>query len=113
MSKQAESEALHLRARAFVAAFERSASMPETFDALVKDIAGFQARNIAGYARLRDARKEAIPAVPTDAFKVTRVSVWGESETPVVFRTSGTTVGARGSHWFRTCETYDAGSVAF
>ena len=113
MSKQGESEALHVRARAFVAAFERGVAMPESFDALAKDIADFQARNIAGYARLRDARGEAVPAVPTDVFKVARVSVFEESETPIVFRTSGTTVGARGSHWFRTCETYDAGSVAF
>jgi len=113
MSKQAESEALHLRARAFVAAFERDDEMPEAFDALAKDIADFQARNITGYARLRAARKEEIPAVPTDAFKVTRVSVFAEAETPFVFRTSGTTVGARGSHWFRTCETYDLGAVAF
>ena len=113
MSKQGESEALHGRARAFVAAFERGAPIPEPFEALAKDIADFQARHIAGYARLRKARGEAIPAVPTDAFKVTRVSVFEESETPIVFRTSGTTVGARGSHWFRTCETYDAGAVAF
>jgi hypothetical protein len=113
MPKLDESEALHARARAFVGAYERGQTMPEPFDALARDIADFQARNIAGYARLRDARGEAVPAVPTDAFKVTRVSVWDESETPTVFRTSGTTVGARGSHWFRTCATYDAGSVAF
>jgi hypothetical protein len=113
MSKQGESDALHLRARAFIAAFERGEGMPEPFEALAKDIADFQGRNIAGYARLRSARGEAIPAVPTDAFKVTRVSAFEESETPFVFRTSGTTVGARGSHWFRTCETYDAGAIAF
>ena len=113
MTKVDESDALHVRARAFVDAFERGASMPEAFDVLAKDVADFQARNIAGYARLREARGEAIPAVPTDAFKVARVSVWEESETPIVFRTSGTTVGARGAHWFRTCATYDAGSVAF
>ncbi len=113
MSKLDESDALHARARAFVEAYERSAAMPEPFEALARDIAEFQARNVAGYARLRDARGEAIPAVPTDAFKVARVSVWDEHETPVVFRTSGTTVGARGAHWFRTCATYDAGAVAF
>jgi len=113
LSKLAESEALHGRARAFVAAYERGDAMPEPFDALARDLADFQARHHAGYARLRDARGEAIPAVPTEAFKATRVSVWGERETPIVFRTSGTTVGARGAHWFRTCATYDAGAVAF
>ncbi len=113
MAKVDESDALHGRARAFVSAFERHQAMPEGFDALARAIADFQAKHIAGYARLRDARGEAIPAVPTDAFKVARVSVFEESETPIVFRTSGTTIGARGSHWFRTCATYDAGSVAF
>jgi hypothetical protein len=50
--------------------------------------------------------------VPTDAFRVARVSAWEEHETPIAFRTSGTT-GLRGTHWFRTCATYDAGAVAF
>jgi hypothetical protein len=50
--------------------------------------------------------------VPTDAFRVARVSVWNESDTPIAFKTSGTT-GLRGTHWFRTCATYDAGAVAF
>jgi len=113
MSKVDESDALHARARAFVSAFERGEAMPEAFGALAKDLADFQARHSASYARLRDARKEEIPAVPTDAFKVARVSVFDERETPIVFRTSGTTVGARGAHWFRTTATYDAGSVAF
>jgi len=112
MSKLEESEALHARARAFVAAFGRGEPMPEAFDALARDLADFQARWNAGYARLRAARGEAIPAVPTEVFKLARVSVFDEGETPVVFRTSGTTAAARGAHWFRTCATYDAASVA-
>ncbi len=109
-----ESDALHARARAFVTAFEAGTS-PEAFDGLARDIAEFQARHIPGYARLwRSAKKGALPfpAVPTDAFKVARVSVWDERETPIAFKTSGTT-GPRGTHWFRTCATYDAGAVAF
>lgn len=113
MSKVGESEALHARARAFVDAYSRGDAMPEAFDALARDLAEFQARFSPGYARLREARGEAMPAVPTDAFKMARVSVFDEVETPIVFRTSGTTVGARGAHWFRTCATYDAGAVAF
>ncbi|HEY1955834.1 MAG TPA: acyl-protein synthetase [Polyangiaceae bacterium] len=113
MDRRAESDALHTRARAFVDAFERDAQMPEPFERIARDLADFQARNNAGYARLRDARGEALPAVPTEAFKVARVSTFDEAETPIVFRTSGTTIGARGAHWFRTCETYDAGAVAF
>jgi hypothetical protein len=111
--KHGESEALHARARGFVAAFERGEPMPEAFDALAADLASFQGRHVEGYARLRAAHPGEIPGVPTDAFKVSRVSAFDEGETPVVFRTSGTTVGSRGAHWFRTCGTYDAGAVAF
>jgi len=119
MSKLDESDALHARARAFVTAFTASRlwSDGKAFDCLARDIAEFQARYIPGYARLcRSAASRpsvlAFPAVPTDAFRVARVSVWEEHETPIAFRTSGTT-GPRGTHWFRTCATYDAGAVAF
>jgi len=113
MSKQAESDALHVRGVAFVTTFERGEAAPEPFDTLARDLTRFQSRTIEGYARLRAARPhEAAPAVPTDAFRVARVSAFEESETPIVFKTSGTT-GSRGAHWFRTCATYDAGAVAF
>jgi hypothetical protein len=117
-----ESDALHARARAFVAAFERGAPMPESFDALASDLARFQGKHVAGYARLAAARgvdlasvRRAIdaPAVPTDAFKLARVSAFPEEQTKVTFRTSGTTVGQRGEHHFRTTGTYDRGAVAF
>jgi len=117
-----ESDALHARARAFVTAFERGAPMPESFDALASDLARFQGKHVSGYARLAAARgvdlasvRRAIdaPAVPTDAFKLARVSAFPEEQTKVTFRTSGTTVGQRGEHHFRTTATYDCGAVAF
>jgi hypothetical protein len=120
--KISTSDALHSRARAFVAAFEAGEKMPESFDALACDIARFQAENTEGFARLVKARKldprtwtraAEIPAVPTDAFKHARVSAFSETQTPITFRTSGTTVGARGAHPFRTTATYDAGALAF
>ncbi|MEO7109753.1 MAG: acyl-protein synthetase [Polyangiaceae bacterium] len=120
--KISASDALHSRARAFVAAFEAGQKMPESFDALACDIARFQAVNTEGFARLVKARQldpkswthaAEIPAVPTDVFKHARVSTFPASETPITFRTSGTTIGARGSHPFRTTATYDAGAVAF
>ena len=116
------SEALHARARAFVDAFEKNASSPEPFDALACEIARFQADFVPGFARLVKARgldprswtrADEIPAVPTDAFKHARVSAFAENETPTTFRTSGTTIGARGSHPFRTVATYDRGALAF
>src|SRR5678810_141313 len=122
-SALAESQALHERARAFAFAFENGANMPEPFDALACDLARFQAEHVPGYAKLIASRKlapEAFathadpPAVPTDAFRMTRVSAFAaENETPIVFRTSGTTGGARGAHWFRDVATYDAAATAF
>lgn len=116
------SDALHARARAMVAAFEAGAPSPEPFDALACDLARFQAANVEGYARLCRARgidasalasADAIPAVPTDAFKVTRVAAFPAPEARATFRTSGTTVGARGAHEMRDVGTYDAAALAF
>lgn len=123
MNAHSQSKSLHARAQAFVRAFEApGADMPESFDALAVDLARFQAEHVEGYRRLLAARGVRVddlraatdaPAVPTDAFKVARVSAFAESETPVLFRTSGTTIGARGAHWFRDVSTYEAGCVAF
>lgn len=117
-----ESDALHERARAFVAAFEHGEAMPETFDALAADLARFQAKHVPGYARLCEARhvdplkitrSAEAPCVPTDVFKMTRVATFPEGRTQVTFRTSGTTLGDRGKHEMRTTATYDAGALAF
>jgi hypothetical protein len=117
-----ESDQLHARARAFVGAFESGSPMPEPFDALARDLARYQARAVPGYARLcaargvdpaAIARASDAPAVPTDAFKMTRVAAFPAGEARAVFRTSGTTVGARGEHAMRDVGTYDAGALAF
>ena len=121
-SSERASDALHGRARAFVAAFEAGAAMPESFDALACDLARFQATLVEGFARLcrargvdvaRVDRAHDVPAVPTDAFKLTRVATFAEESSLITFRTSGTTVGARGAHAMRTTLTYDAGALAF
>jgi hypothetical protein len=113
---------LHVRARAMVAAFEAGAPAPESFDALACDLARHQAASIEGYARLCRARGvdlaaltsvAHIPAVPTDAFKLTRVATFEARDAAVTFRTSGTTVGTRGEHALRDVATYDAAAVAF
>jgi hypothetical protein len=117
-----ESDALHARARAFVRAFEARAPMPESFDALACDLARFQSRRIEGYARLCSARgvrpekltsASDVPAVPTDAFRAARVATFTEEATRVIFRTSGTTLGARGVHVLRDTGTYDVAAIAF
>lgn len=115
------SSALHARARAFVDAFERDESIPD-FEAFASDLARYQAEHAPGYARLCRARgvdpasltrAADIPAVPTDAFKLTRVATFDETATKVTFRTSGTTVGTRGKHEMRDLLTYEVASVAF
>lgn len=117
-------ESLHARSRAFSSAFERGDAMPEPFDALACDLARFQASRIDGIARLHAARgvdasklmrAEDIPAVPTDAFKMTRIAAFAPHQTAITFRTSGTTQGqgARGEHAMRDITTYDQAAVAF
>ena len=98
--------------------------MPESFDAIASDIARYQARTIPGYANLcrrrgvdsrHIQRARDAPAVPTDLFKLTRVSTFSAEEAVATFRTSGTTEGqnTRGAHAFRTLATYDANALAF
>ncbi len=124
MDHLAQSSILHGRARALVAAFEAGLAAPESFDTLACDIARFQAAHIEGFARLCAARGVApaaltradqIPAVPTDAFKVTSVFAFDEGAAQATFRTSGTSQGegARGTHALRDVATYEAASVAF
>ena len=117
-----ESRALHDRARAMVRAFAGGALMPEPFDALAVDLARFQAAHVAGYARLCASRGVApgaitraaeAPAVPTDAFRFARVFAFDDALATLTFRTSGTTIGARGTHRLRDVATYDLGALAF
>jgi hypothetical protein len=116
-----ESRRLHERARAMVRAFERR-EVGEPFDALAADVARFQARHVSGYARLCGARgvtpatiarASDAPAVPADAFKLARVFAFDADAAAFTFRTSGTTIGARGVHRIRDIATYDEGALAF
>jgi hypothetical protein len=118
----AESVALHGRVRARIAAFERGQPPAEPFDVLAADLARFQAARVPGYGRLCAARgvdpaavetAAQAPAVPTDAFKLARVFAFDDGDAAATFRTSGTTVGARGTHRMRDAGTYDAAALAF
>src|SRR5580692_5489362 len=106
----ARSRALHARVRSLIHAFARGERLPETFDAIASDLVAFQAERVPGYARLCAARgvdpasgipASAAPAVPTEAFKMASVFAFEPREAAVTFRTSGTTVGARGVHAMR------------
>ncbi len=112
------SDALHARVRRAIEDGLDAAG----FDALALDLARFQATHVAPIARLVRARgvdldratgAEAIPAVPTDVFRLARVAAHPPEKDVRVFRTSGTTSGARGEHALRTTATYEAAALAW
>ena len=55
----------------------------------------------------------ALPAMPTDAFRLVRVAAHPAAEDSIIFRTSGTTGGARGEHPLSTTKTYEEGALAW
>ena len=112
-SSTEEADALHARVRDFI-------KHGGDFDEVARELARFQARWSAGYARLcaarsvdpdRDAPRK-LPAVPTDAFRVARVATFPRELEIARFCTSGTTAGARGAHPMRTLATYHAAAMA-
>lgn len=116
-----ESDALHARVRAFIAAAMAGAGT-EPFEGLASDVARYQVRRVAPVGRLARARGlsadapiavDAIAAVPADVFRFARVAAHPPGDDVAVFRTSGTTGGARGEHAFRTLATYDAAAAAW
>jgi hypothetical protein len=101
-----ESDALHARVRAFARGERR-----DDFDGLALAVAELQARWSPSFRRLVKAHgglttAERIPAVPTDAFRLTRVALHAPELDAARFFTSGTTGSERGTHCFRTTETY-------
>jgi hypothetical protein len=123
MSEAAASEALHARVRAFIEASLRGGEA-EPFDALALSIARFQEARVPAAKRLAAARgallseatdASAIPAIPCDVFRLSRVAAHAPEEDARVFRTSGTSqgAGARGEHALRTTATYELGALAW
>jgi hypothetical protein len=108
------SEALHTRVRRFALGKDE-----EGFEELALDIARFQAEASPRFAALVERRGsrldtvESVPAVPAEAFRLSRVAVHPPALDRARFLTSGTTVGgatsgaARGVHYFRTTATYE------
>lgn len=87
-------------------------------DALLADIAAFQAAHVAPWARLCaargarfDAGPDSWPALPTDVYRHARVSVFDAGADRRVFKTSGTTSGARGEHPFVDLALYDRAAM--
>jgi hypothetical protein len=112
---------LHRRVRAFIDASEKAEPNEESFDALGLAILRHQAEHVPAYRRLVTQRKcdprqaksvRDLPAVPTDAFRLTRIAAHAPSEDVALFRTSGTTSGARGEHALSTTATYEKAALA-
>lgn len=117
MTPRQISESLHLRVRRFI-----ETSLDETtherFDDLARDIARFQFTHVPAFARYcrarsvdleRIAHAHAIPALPSDVFRLARIAAHSPAEDRRIFRTSGTSQGneARGEHPMRTTATYE------
>lgn len=116
------SDALHKRVQCFIDACMHRRAPSETFDELACDLARMQAQACTGLEKLLARRglradelraAEQIPAVPTDVFKLRRVACHPASLDQAVFRTSGTTVGARGEHAMRTTDSYRFAALAW
>jgi hypothetical protein len=119
--REAARAALAARVSALIASAAADDAPPDgdaPLDALLRDLAAFQAEHVEPYQRLCEAQRERphplgwAPALPTDVFRYARVAAHPASEDTAQFRTSGTTSGARGTHAFRDLALYDAAAQA-
>ncbi|MCA9613337.1 MAG: acyl-protein synthetase [Sandaracinus sp.] len=85
---------------------------PETRDALLADLRAYQAAHVVPYGRLVRGRGPDA-AMPTDVFRFARVASHPDTDDVRVFRTSGTTSGARGEHPFADLSLYDRAAKAW
>ena len=103
--------ALAARCAALLDEARVGASVDALRDALLAELCAFQAEHTPAYVRLVAARRTRThddwPALPTDVFRMARVSTYDAAEDVRVFRTSGTTSGERGAHAFRDLSLYD------
>jgi hypothetical protein len=117
-----ERRQLHRRVEAFIEASAKAEPTEESFDGLGLAIARYQAARAPVVGRLfasgrRDVRNMTsvcqLPAMPTDVFRLARIAGHPPSEDAVVFRTSGTTSGARGEHVLSTTTTYEKAALTW
>lgn len=99
-------QTLRARIHALIARLADGSRDDEARDALLADLAAWQEQQVAPFARLRRARPGA--ALPTDVFRHVRVAAHDPPDDVRVFRSSGTTSGARSRHAFRDLSLYAA-----
>lgn len=108
------SATLESRIAALIDALSDGSRDEERRLALLEELAARQRASVPAYARVADARADAdrLAALPTDVFRYLRVAVHPAREDVRVFRTSGTTHGPRGEHFFRDLSVYDRAARA-
>jgi acyl-CoA synthetase (AMP-forming)/AMP-acid ligase II len=111
-------DALAARVSALIDRLANGARDDAARDALLRDLLAWQRANVAAYGRIVErlgaAEQDPLrwPAVPTDVFRALRVASHGPHDDARVFRTSGTTAAARGSHHLRDLSFYDRAARA-
>ncbi len=98
------------RIQELIASFEAGEQVETTTrDALIEDLAAWQANRIPAYGRLQ--RHGAWPpALPTDVFRFRRIAAHPAEEDLRVFRSSGTTSSERSVHVYCDLGLYDLGA---
>lgn len=105
------SDALHKRVRQFAhdSCNVGGNLQAESFERLALDLARFQFEQSPGFARLcpdgPPSRLEAVPLVPSDVFRLTRVALHPPEMDVAVYKTSGTTAALTGRHPVRDLST--------
>ena len=90
-------ETFKKRIEAMISAFEAGEQVdPLLRDALIDDLAAWQATRIVEYGRL-ERRGTWPPALPTDVFRFRRIAAHPPEQDVRVFRSSGTTSSERAS----------------
>ena len=115
-----ESAALHASVRDVIAR-PASARDADRVERVARDVLAYQARHVDAVTRQLRARGvdpattpiDSLPGVPCDVFRLRRVAAHAPSEDVRVFRTSGTTLGLRGEHFFRDLGTYELAAISF
>ncbi len=119
-ARETERDALKTRIFALIDACSDGSRHDAERDALLQDLARYQARTITPYARFSAQRRphpqaqglDQIPALPTDAFRFARMASHDERDDVRLFVSSGTTQQERSQHPFRDLTTYDRAAYA-
>jgi hypothetical protein len=107
-----ERAALASRVEALIAAFSNGEPPHvSTRDALIDDLAAWQATQIDEYGRLR-RHGQWPPALPTDVFRFRRIASHPPEQDVRTFRSSGTTSTDRSMHVYSDLSLYDLAARA-